>query len=230
MFPLILVFFRKNLRMALNACLLICAAALAWRLTTVHILNFPPKYPYIATDARLDSIVYGCAMSLYLHLNPSGRLKETLTGFIPTAIATLILLFCFVYRDDAFRQTFRYSLQGIAIGIGILNLYFFKPFSKISHWMEIAPLRYTGKISYGLYLWHIPIILYLDQYTNFQMGTPIFILLAFGLTYLVSGASFRFVEQPIIDLRRKFGSHVQKEKGFLSKARKPKAPVVHPAE
>ena len=230
MFPLVLVMFRENLDRALKACILICMAALAWRMTAVHILDFPLKYPYIATEARLDSIVYGCAMSLYLHLNPSGKLKEKLTGFFPSIIAIAVLLFCFAYRDESFRETFRYSLQGIAIGIGVLNLYFYRPLAALPKLLEIAPLRYTGKISYGLYLWHIPVILYLDQYTQFEIGTPVFIVLAFGFTYLISGASFRFVEQPIIGLRRKFGSHVQKEKSIFSKRELTQKPIVTPAE
>ncbi len=232
MFPLLLVVFRKNLKNAFKACIAICIGALLWRLTTVHILDFPMKYPYVATEARLDSIVYGCALTLYLHLFPEGKIKEKLTGLVPTLLASAVLVFCFLYRDDAFRQTFRYSLQGLAIGVGILNLYFYRPFSKLPKLLEISPLRYTGKISYGLYLWHIPVFLFLDQYTPIEVSSPLYILLAFAFTYLVSGLSFRFVEQPIIGLRRKFGSHVKKEPSMFKRQPMGDKPVdeMRPAE
>ena len=55
--------------------------------------------------------------------------------------------------------------------------------------LELRPLRYAGKISYGLYLWHYPVFIVL----GWELGLPVSI----GCAVL----SYRYVEQPF--LRRK---------------------------
>ena len=48
-----------------------------------------------------------------------------------------------------------------------------------------SPLRYVGRISYGLYLWHLPLLWVLGP-----LGLPV--------TFAVAAASWRYVEQPIL--------------------------------
>ena len=107
LFPLVLVAFRKTPAKAMWACVAICIAALVWRMTALHILDFPPKYNYAATETRLDSIVYGCLLSLILHVKPDSGFLKRLVGPVPLGLAALVLVACFSYRDEAFRQTFR---------------------------------------------------------------------------------------------------------------------------
>ena len=51
-------------------------------------------------------------------------------------------------------------------------------------WLRWAPLRYFGRISYGLYLWHVLIL---------HFGWPV--LPSVALSVLIADLSFRFVEQ-----------------------------------
>ena len=210
LFPLVLIFFRKNLNRALWACGAICALVLGWRLTAHYGLSLPDKHTYAATDARLDSIVYGCFFSLFMHLRPNSNWLKRITGIVPLAGAAGLILVSFLIRDDGFRQTLRYSLQGIALLIFFRNLYFLPLLSWTSKILEWRPMAWTGKISYGLYLWHIPIALYFDQYTSLSYGAPTYILAVFATTYAICWFSYQYVEKPVVALRRKFGSHIVK--------------------
>ena len=208
LFPLILIGFRNNLERALKASLAICALVLGWRLLAFYGLGFPGKYNYAASDARIDSIVYGCVLSLAMHVRPDAPILRRITGIWPVLAAFAVLVFCFLFRDEGFRQTWRYSLQGLALLVLFRNLYFWSPVSWTMKILEWRPMAWTGKISYGLYLWHIPIALYLDQYSPVEYGGVSYMVLAMALTYLISWASFQYVEKPVVRLRRKFGSHV----------------------
>lgn len=224
LFPLMLGFFRHRLNTAIKVCIGVCVFALSWRLIAYYGLEFPGKYNYVATETRLDSIVYGSLFSLLLHCKPDASWLKKLVGLVPLGLATLVLLFCFIYRDDGFRETFRYSLQGGALFVGMLNLYFLPKLGFAIQLLENRLLVWIGRISYGLYLWHIPVALYLDQYTQLEIGSFSFVVMALILTFGLTSLSFYFVERPIIGLRRKFGSHQKKPE-----PRQPRSAPVAPA-
>jgi hypothetical protein len=61
------------------------------------------------------------------------------------------------------------------------------------------PLVATGRISYGLYLWHYPIAFILLH----SFGLPVVLLVpaALILTFACAIVSYRYVEQPLLTLR-----------------------------
>lgn len=68
--------------------------------------------------------------------------------------------------------------------------------------LEIAPVRWIGRHSYGLYLWHWPVVI-LTTYVlqNRNVGTNVSVLTAItALTIIVwaSWASYKYLEYPII--------------------------------
>jgi peptidoglycan/LPS O-acetylase OafA/YrhL len=71
--------------------------------------------------------------------------------------------------------------------------------------LSFSPLRYVGRISYGLYLYHFPIFRLGEEYNP---GWP-FHLYALGLIALIFGAaalSYEFVEKPCLRLKDRLGT------------------------
>ncbi len=58
------------------------------------------------------------------------------------------------------------------------------------------PLRYVGRISYGLYLFHWPIFLVLDG-TRTGLSGILLLSVRLAATFAAAGLSFRFIEQPV---------------------------------
>ncbi|HVB92851.1 MAG TPA: acyltransferase family protein [Acidimicrobiales bacterium] len=67
--------------------------------------------------------------------------------------------------------------------------------------LAIRPLTYVGRISYGLYLWHWPVILVLDNARTGLEGWSLFLLRA-AVSFIIAVLSWHFVEVPI--RQRKF--------------------------
>ena len=75
------------------------------------------------------------------------------------------------------------------------------PASLATRFLALGPLRALGKMSYGLYLWHFPLFLWLSAGAVGVSGTPL-LLVRLAATLAVSTASYFLIEQPIRQRRR----------------------------
>ena len=60
-----------------------------------------------------------------------------------------------------------------------------------------APLRYVGKISYGLFLYHVPILTLGHKWAHGLAGSAALIALAF----VAAALSYEYIEKPVLRLR-----------------------------
>lgn len=103
-----------------------------------------------------------------------------------------------------FSDTF-YSILFAGMIISIIN-------SKLSVIFDFQPLKFLGKISYGIYMYHwIVILLVLDNLNdwftpNTTMGNIMFYSLILAATILISTVSYYFVEKKLLDLKSRFSS------------------------
>lgn len=81
--------------------------------------------------------------------------------------------------------------------------------SSYTAWLRIAPLRYLGKISYGLYVLHpIALVLMIDAARKgwWRFHSPLlFFAACVCLSITVAAASWHCMELPILQLRNRFG-------------------------
>lgn len=74
--------------------------------------------------------------------------------------------------------------------------------------LSLRPLRYVGRISYGLYLYHylLLFLLGLAPYQVFATGAPAGrVALAAGVTLATAALSYRFIEAPLLRLKDRVG-------------------------
>jgi hypothetical protein len=62
--------------------------------------------------------------------------------------------------------------------------------------LSLGPLVWTGRISYGLYLWHWPVIVFASP-ARTGLDGPTLAVVRVALTFTLATASFYLVEQPI---------------------------------
>jgi len=205
-FPLLLVLMRRRLGAFLAILLGVCAAVAAWRaylVVALGTLDFLPQRTYIATDTRIDSIVFGCVVSLYAFWvesqRPSSRHRRILMALgsrSTLVVGALMMLGSLLYRNEEFRQTWRYSVQGIAMVPLFLHLFIFKRRDRIDGFLRSTLMVYVGKISYSLYLYHWLALTFLAQLMQgsaaWQMSG-----LAIPVMLGLSVASYHLIETPI---------------------------------
>ncbi|MEF3075511.1 acyltransferase [Methylobacter sp. Wu1] len=179
-----------------------CIGALVWRVHLSGAVDFNPNRTYYATDTRFDSILYGCVLALVKNpAFPTERhammKKHHKIVFIISLIA---LAFTILYRDPQFRETFRYSLQGIALmPLFYLSIKFWRstPFK----FLNVRPIKIVGVYSYSIYLIHYIFIKLINPHTN----SPI-IIFALSAVLAIAYAAImdKYVERFFKDLRKSF--------------------------
>lgn len=65
-------------------------------------------------------------------------------------------------------------------------------------------LRWVGALSYSLYLWHVPAIRVVENSPLGQWTIPR-ILGGVSLSFVLAAASYRYVEQPFLRRRKRYG-------------------------
>jgi peptidoglycan/LPS O-acetylase OafA/YrhL len=112
-----------------------------------------------------------------------------------------LLLTTLAIRDEFFRDTFRYTLQSLAIA-PLIWLAVARHDRPAFRWLDSAPMVYVGKVSYTIYLCHHLILCVVQK----QLPDSSWLTVAvFGalLTLGVAEPMRRFVEEPCARLRKR---------------------------
>jgi peptidoglycan/LPS O-acetylase OafA/YrhL len=202
LFPWLLVLFlgrRHSFKTTVPVLTLLCTIALAWRLILVLHFHSIEITTNRHTDTRFDSILFGCLLAV--SLNP---LLDSIPKWISKrsgslAVVGLVLLMgCLVFRGPVFRETFRYSIEGIALA-PIFVFILASPESWVVRVLEQPIFRFLGRRSYAMYLIHFCIFYVVREKLGVNLLWAGVISAPLVLGYSI--AIWRLVERPISKLR-----------------------------
>ena len=78
---------------------------------------------------------------------------------------------------------------------------------------RIKLFNHLGKISYGLYMYHLVVLFVLkdlmsksfpNTIDNYYLTTVTYLLLSLTITYIISILSYKLIEKPFLKLKKKF--------------------------
>lgn len=163
--------------------------------------NQDPSRIYYGTDTRLFSLLIGSSFAIIF---PNYRLKENLTkmGKIVFNVISLIGVFSLFYLMIITNEYESFVYQGgmvilsLITCIVVLSLALPVPLF-INKIMSMKPLQWIGVRSYGIYLWHYPIIQWFNVKTDTSDLSVGKILLEIALIFVIATLSYELVEKPI---------------------------------
>jgi peptidoglycan/LPS O-acetylase OafA/YrhL len=224
LFPAIFVVLHRALgtplrRAAVLWC--ICLLILAWRCALVFGAGVVADRTYLASDTRFDSILFGCALALVKNpaLDSEGPGERTFWLRVMLPASGGLMVVSLLFRDPKFRETFRYTLQGVALyafficavrnaGLPVFRL--------LNH----RAVQRIGVLSYSLYLVHHVVLLGVQR--GIQIHPVFQSAIGFAISFLVASAIWRWIEKPCARLRKRLTHHASAAPARL------RAPVADP--
>lgn len=169
---------------------------------------------YYGTDTRAVSILTGAilAFALALTRRPAngrkgdghGVRRRALAWIALVALVGVFAMLHFAAGDSRWLYPDGFVALDVAVA-AVIAAVMLAPQSAIGRAFSLPPIRAIGLISYGLYLWHFPIFLWLTVDSTGLAGMPL-LMLRLVVTFAVSIVSFFVIEQPV--RRRKLPSRV----------------------
>jgi len=163
-----------------------------------------PSRAYYGTDTRIFQILIGVLLAWYAHnLDNTPRLTR-IGPYAPAFLAGLVASFILIGDQSWFYYHGGAALVAILTAGLIVSLEHRGPIQAL---LSTSPAVGVGKVSYGVYLWHWPIILWLRNHgdvTNSAALLPATV----SATGLVAGISYILVERPIRQQGRLFGLRI----------------------
>ncbi|MBC1499943.1 acetyltransferase [Listeria weihenstephanensis] len=180
--------------------ILIAALASAVLMAILYSPDADPSRVYYGTDTRAFGLLLGGALAFvwpFTRLSPNIPKQGKIAVNVAGTASVLIFILCVATVNEYDSFLYRGGMFLIAINSIVMIATIAHPASYLSKIFSFKPLRWIGMRSYGIYLWHYPIITLTTPITD--VGTPNLLraTLQVAATLLIAEVSYRFIETPI---------------------------------
>jgi peptidoglycan/LPS O-acetylase OafA/YrhL len=179
------------------------ASALAiscWRLWALSHSVLPGVAQLQRTDLRLDAFFVPCFLAISLR---SEEWRERARRWMGPLTVAALLGILFLMRQihiasDTF-SSFRYLVQSCALPLVIVSTVL-RPATLMARLLELAPIRWVGRVSYSIYLWQMPFFNRGGWIASHTHSVPAKLA---ALT-AVATLSYYLIERPLIRIGRRY--------------------------
>jgi peptidoglycan/LPS O-acetylase OafA/YrhL len=146
---------------------------------------------WFGPDTHADPILIGCLAGVAYAYGFEGqaRTAAVLRRLEPVAIAVALVVVIGFSSHTRELYLGPMTLFSLACGLVILSVVA-SPSSITSRALGNPGIRYVGRISYGIYLWHLPLVVAFGAW-----GAP--------ASLVIAGLSYRYVETPFLQRRHR---------------------------
>jgi len=205
---LLLILIRTGgVRLVARALVVLLMAAIVYRLQLL-LRGASIERLHYAPDTHADSLLIGCAFGCYftrcgvpVWIKSSARAREVASA------VTLLLVIAAVVLLERIPQRLAYETQllptGFALVAGIFVVCAVTGETVVARGLSVRPVVFLGRISYSLYLWHLPVLVAFAG-THREVGLPT--IAAVVVAVVLASCSRKFVELPFLHRRTEAGT------------------------
>ncbi len=187
---------RKWLIAGTSLIVLMSAAAMA----LLYIPGHDPSRVYYGTDTRAFALMLGALAAMICPFDKMTFKLPCKKRFALDAAGVsglAIVLWMIVKTDQYDASLYHFGFLIFSVAGVILVVVLAHPSSRLAGLFGWAPLRLIGKLSYGIYLWHFPVIILSRPLINTAGQDPLRSICQIAASILLAALSYYFVEKPI---------------------------------
>lgn len=164
--------------------------------------TFEDVYRYVFFLCRMDAFTIG-AILYFLYRDEWLGMNSRYWGILATVIYLYFLILFLTGNWNGHYSSNWVSFIGftlIAAGWAALIAFALQTTSIISHILKSQCLGWLGKYSYGMYVFHYPLWLFI-----YKMSLPMYLILILAIigTLLMGYFSYKFIERPFLKLKNR---------------------------
>ena len=210
--PLILAIFRDNFKQILIALLTLIILSMVFRVVGEKLFQLNEIYRYVLLPSRLDAFCAGAL--LYMSVISKPVFTRRLSYFLATSVVLVAVVLAFFnvrwHFTYSFVQKFGLSLNAVFwFSILFLAIKFQKSFPGQVGNNRI--LRNVGIYSYGMYIFHLPVGIFMSKLPYFSSEPEQGILMltvktivSFLITVFISMISYHLFEKQVMLLKPRY--------------------------
>lgn len=151
---------------------------------------------------QADLFGWGIVAALLLSANMPDRTRRHVRNWCPPLALVCVLASVTAPGVDRWQT----SLVAIACASALVWITLPPgPDSLAADLLELAPMRFLGEISFGIYLWHMPALLLLGREGlwagDSMIGIAVTTLATTSITVVLAFVSYRYIERPALQLK-----------------------------
>lgn len=201
--PLAFVLLRGRPGAMIRFAIGVCLASLILRYVYVTVWPGIEKtlWIYRHSETRADSIAFGMLLASLCETQWGRNLIARLITRTGVVFAALVLLGSYAIRDPYFQNTLRFTIQGLALMPLLAAVVFGQPFRFANQLLNASPVRWVGRLSYSLYIWHGG-VMFLFGWWLVTLTPAAEIPAHIALTFALAIVSYYVIEKPALRLRK----------------------------
>jgi peptidoglycan/LPS O-acetylase OafA/YrhL len=159
-----------------------------------------PSRVYFGTDTHASGLLIGCLLAFAWPLRtprsqPRGHAALVLDVAAVAAVAAIVAAITTMHDYDPL--VYRGGLFAVSLATAVLIAAVVHPACHAGRVLGTAPLRWIGERSYGIYLWHWPVMALSRPGTDIDWSRWVLVPLQIAVTVAIAAASYRWVERPV---------------------------------
>lgn len=174
------------------------------------ILEYNHHEVYYFTFSRLDELAAGGLLA-HFGFGTADRRKAQICAWVfgGSLIASVVLFALFSGDHAPVIQVVKFVLMAATLGAVVGYVLSVKMGVMVNRILSVRFLRYTGKVSYGLYVYHAMVFFLFHRYVHIGLPLVNFVI-CFVLAYVVAGLSYRYFETPFLRLKDRWSAGAEK--------------------
>jgi peptidoglycan/LPS O-acetylase OafA/YrhL len=200
LWPMAFLMCRQNVRVMTKFLVAVIAVVAVHRAVLSAVFQVNQSYIYSAFDTRIDQLMIGCLLAVSLRRHALRAFWNGACAHAAMPLLTVAAIIGSIYVGPMlvprYRHVIGFTLEPLLMAVFLAQVIALSS-TRAWAWLDAAPVRYLGRISYSLYLYQ-QVTMYPVRRVLAAFPVAIQLLAAIAVTIAVASLSYYFIERPFL--------------------------------